>query len=149
MDVSDLLQLRNETVDEKYESYVVSLATSIISSTEKVFKNGYRTLTEYPLRDYEDGNVTRADVIIKVRKGNRVVLVIECKVEEEDFEIGEIQLEGYMIDLRCGNGILMNATNVRTYSYKVGSKQKPHQVSELKIDSENGIKEIIDYINRI
>jgi hypothetical protein len=145
-----LRQIRKFTTEQKYESFVANFAQEIIRNTNKTWENGYISIQELPTRHFdEDIQVRRTDIIVYVRINKKVVLIIECKVEEEDFEQGEVQLETYMIETRCSRGILMNSRIARLYIHNVNGKNRPYQIgSNIVLERDNELESLIEFINQ-
>ncbi|KXN73212.1 hypothetical protein CONCODRAFT_68469 [Conidiobolus coronatus NRRL 28638] len=147
--MDELLDIQRYSEEQQYEAFVAKFAQEIIRRSNKIWSNGYVSVQECPIRHFNvDAEVKRTDVIVYVKRNRKVILIIECKVDQEDFDEGEVQLESYMIETKCRRGILMNAKLAREYEYIPGSRQRPYQVgSDVNLTNVPGIQTLIEFIN--
>ncbi|KXN67856.1 hypothetical protein CONCODRAFT_19345 [Conidiobolus coronatus NRRL 28638] len=143
--MEDLIYLQKIVQRERLETYISNFAHELVRFSGKNLANGFLVLTEYPNKNTYSGHQERCDLIVQVLKDRKVILIIECKVEEEDFEIGEVQLENYMISLSCRHGILMNASKAQKYEFDPSKKFKPNMSEEINL--QNNLGRLLAQIN--
>lgn len=124
-------------------------ASAIIAASNKTWENGYVSVQECPSRYFSPAtSVKRTGVVVYVRLNMKVVLIIECKVAEDDFEIGGLQLENYMVEAECYNGILMNSNKARKFQYDLRGKYRPFQVeADVDLTTNEGLEGILSFVN--
>lgn len=106
-------------------------------------------IEEYPVRDYiVTDKQTRADVvIIEVLRDQEVILVVECKTYEKELIPGRYQLQGYMVDLDCGIGIIMTVS--RADVYRMDHEGFIENVETIILSTQEGIDRMVEIVNNL
>lgn len=117
--------------------------------TNKNEDNGYALVEEIPIWKITFINTERRPdmVILNVLIGDKVVLVIECKINENEFDVGEDQLRGYMRDLECDYGVLMNLYHA--YMFERGTDNKIRNIGTVNFEENQEHDLLIEFINNI
>lgn len=146
--MDSVIRHRDLASNKDYECFVVAFAQSIIRATNKTDANGYFAIPEYHVRAFNVAScVSRADVvIIELIFNERVVLVIECKVNEDDLDEAEDQLRGYMRDLDCNHGMTMTANTAVLYAR---DNRRIQNLQRYDLNNTNEIQAVINWINSI
>ena len=115
--------------------------------TNKSDDNGYIVLEEVPIwRFSSSGKETKPDVvIIEIYTEDKIVLVIECKTYEYEFKKGKDQIRGYMRDLECESGILMNVDKAITF--RLDNSDEIISSNIIDLSKVNGLNELIEFVN--
>ncbi|KXN70109.1 hypothetical protein CONCODRAFT_85496 [Conidiobolus coronatus NRRL 28638] len=145
--MQNIIETQVQARRHNYESWVVCMAKDIIEVSNKRRSNGFFALPEYYISSLIGRN-RKADLAIIeiIDQNDNVILLIECKVKKTDFPRGENQLRGYMADLDCNYGILMNADYYRTLVMNNNGEITISNDIEL---NEPGIQTIVNYVNGV
>lgn len=94
-------------------------------------------------------DVVLVEIIEQTGDVERVVLIIECRVKDEDARNSLVQLTGYMRDTECTDGILMSANICLIYRDNLHA-QLPGQIGrELNLNSDDDMLHLINHINSL
>lgn len=147
--MESLLDTQRLLVQRHFHGFVAYFAREIISTTNKIRGNGYMVIEEYPVRDYiVTDKQTRADVvIIEVLRDQEVILVVECKTYEKELIPGRYQLQGYMVDLDCGIGIIMTVS--RADVYRMDHEGFIENVETIILSTQEGIDRMVEIVNNL
>jgi hypothetical protein len=128
--------------------WVTFFARKLIEKfTNKNDDNGYIVLEEAPIWCFSlSGKETRPDaMIIEVYTEDKIVVIIECKTYENEFGKGKDQIRGYMRDLGCGHGVLMNVDKAITFRLDTNDEIVSSGIIDLSKDG--GLNELIAFVN--
>lgn len=133
--MDDIRKYQRTALRYRNEAFTSAFAERIVNSTNKTANRNYLVIREFPVRAAGITQAMRSSdiVIIEVIEQHgdvdRVVLIIECKVNDSDVRKALAQLTGYMRDVNCRDGIAMSAN--LAIIYRDFDEQFPEQIGDV------------------
>ncbi|ORX65186.1 hypothetical protein DL89DRAFT_271267, partial [Linderina pennispora] len=143
-----------DALDTGFEPFVSALAEEIVRNSNKTVDRNFLVIREFPVRAIGVVSARRAadvaiiEVIQRRGRERRVVLIIECKVDNRDTRMALAQLTGYMRDTGCEHGIAMSA-NIALLYRDTGNMLADQVGEEIDLSSDEGVRDVINFINLI
>lgn len=148
---------RYQTLARDYprEPFTCLFVEEIIRNTNKTVQRGYVIIREFPVRavglvrQRTAADVAIVEIAMQAPGGIReVVLVVECKFDDNEARRALRQLTGYMDDTNCVHSIAMSP-NIAIL-YHNGANIFPDQVGrELNMNSDEDIVTMMEFINNL
>lgn len=132
---------------QKYEHLSVTsvFATELVRNTNKTVDRDFLAIAELPVGE---SDVVLVKVIEQNEIAYRTVFIIACMAKDSDARNALAQLTGYMKDAECIDGIALSSNIALVYKDEGG--QMANQVDdEMDLNSDEGIRHLLDYINNL